>query len=85
MTIAVNMTKALPPTQILFCIKQCVIVFLIQIMLSVLFFWERREFNFVQPFNKYHTTLRVIVPILMANIFGGELNKALKMYTFLKR
>ena len=54
-------------------------------MLSILFFWERKDFDFVQPFNKYHTTLRVIVPILMANKFGGELNKALKMFTFLKR
>lgn len=41
--------------------------------------------NIVQPFNKYHTVLRVIVPVLMAMKVGGELNKALKVFTFLKR
>ena len=85
LTIGVNMTKAIPPTQILFCVKQCFMVFIIQITISILFFYERREFNAVQPFNKYHTTLRIIVPVLMATSLGKDLNQAIKMFTFLKR
>ena len=85
LTIAANMTKSLPPKQIIFCIRQCIMVFWIQITISVLFCYEYRKMDFVQPFNKYHTTLRIIVPVFMAMKFGGELNKALKMFTFLKR
>lgn len=40
LTIAANMTGRCPPTEVLFCIRQCVIVFCIQSIVSVTYLYN---------------------------------------------
>jgi hypothetical protein len=40
LTIAANMTKYCSPVSLIFCLRQCIVVFLLQIMVAILFSYE---------------------------------------------
>ena len=73
LTIAANMTKYCSPVSLIFCLRQCIMVFTLQIMVAVLFSYEYLDLIRFQPFSIFKTFLRIIVPILMTMKFGKEL------------
>ena len=79
------MTKFCSPVSLIFCLRQCIVVFMLQVMVAVLFSYEYLDFIHFQPFGIYKTFLRILVPMLMVMKFGKELYSATKMLTFLKR
>ena len=85
MTILANMTRDCSPLSLVFSLRQCIVVFLLQNMVAYFFAREILDFEEVQPFGIYKTFLRIIVPILMTMKFSGDLTRSMKMLTFLKR
>jgi hypothetical protein len=79
------MTRDCSPLSLVFSLRQCIVVFLLQNMVAYFFAREILEFKEVQPFGIYKTFLRIIVPILMTMKFSGDLTRSMKMLTFLKR
>lgn len=84
LTIAANMTKNVSPISLQFAIKQCLFVFICQVLVALFFAYEGLSMDFVQEFELYKTFLRVVVPVLMTMKLKKELYGATKMFTFLK-
>ena len=85
MTIAANMTKNCPPIQLMFCIRYCIIVFLIQTTITIMFMWEFRAMDNFQPFYNFYTAIRLITVWLMQMTLFEGMQSSLKMLTYLKR
>ena len=85
LTIAANMTKYCSPVTLIFALRQCLMVFLLQVLVAFAFSYEYLDFERFEPFDIYKTFLRILVPILMTMKFSKELYAATKMLTFLKR
>lgn len=85
LTIAANMTKNCSPLSLVYCLRQCIVVFLLQFGIAFFFAREVTSYEDVQPFGIYKTFLRIVIPMLMAMKFSDELKSATKMLTFLKR
>ena len=45
LTIAANLTHSCSPSNYIICFRQCIIVFIIQILFAFLFCWEETEFE----------------------------------------
>jgi hypothetical protein len=84
MTIAANLTGQCSPQSIIFCLRQCVFVFVLQCLVSILFSYDTGFENF-QPFKYTSTFIRIMAVILMTLDYSKELYTAIKMLTFLKR
>jgi hypothetical protein len=85
LTIAANMTKYCSPVSLVFALRQCIMVFLLQVSVALAFSYEFTDFDDFQPFDIYKTFLRILVPMLMTMKFSKELYAATKMLTLLKR
>ena len=79
------MTKNVHPDSLIYCIRQCMFVFLIQIMIALAFSYEVRFFTDFQGFFPRETSMRIICSILIQLALNKELTKSLRMLTYLKR
>jgi len=84
LTIAANMTKTISPTQLIFCVKQCFLVFIIQVLVAYYFCYESLDFNRFQKFNPNQTSLRMICTMLLQITLYDELSGSIKLLTYLK-
>lgn len=85
LTIAANMTKNVHPLSLIYCIRQCIFVFLIQIMIALAFSYEVRFFKDFQGFHPRQTFMRIICSMLIQLALNKELTKSIRMLTYLKR
>lgn len=65
LTIAANMTKNVNPESLIYCIRQCVFVFIIQMAIAYYFCYEVRFFENFQEFKTRHTVMRIICSMLI--------------------
>ena len=82
-TICANMTKCCSPLQQGFALKQCFIVFGVQILVA-LFFLIDIGINDYQPPTKQSNAIRVICSLLLHMIIYGEVKQALSVLRYLK-
>mmetsp|Transcript_3149 Transcript_3149/g.4804 ORF Transcript_3149/g.4804 Transcript_3149/m.4804 type:complete len:155 (-) Transcript_3149:317-781(-) len=85
LTIAANMTRTCSPMQLVFCLKQCFLVFILQALLAYFFMYDSLQFDNFQPFNTSQTALRLICTLLLQITLYPELSGSIKLLTFLKR
>jgi hypothetical protein len=84
MTIAANLSGKCSPSSVIFALRQCIFVFIVQAAIPILFSYQIGFENF-QPLNRYTTFLRIIAVVLITLDYGKELYTAIKMFTYLKR
>ena len=85
LTIAANMTKNCSPAHLIFCIRQCFLVFFIQVMMAYFFSADYLDMTRFQPFLTELTILRIICAMFLQLTLRGEFNKGVMMLMFLKR
>ena len=79
------MTKTVNPISLVFSIRQCFFVFLLQILIAYLFSKEFLSFDNFSDFSIYKTFMRIFMPILTVMSMRNEIRFATKMITYLKR
>lgn len=82
-TICANMTKCCSPLQQGFALKQCFIVFGIQVLIPLFFLIEFKTDQFQQPLYD-STAIRLICSLLLHMIIYGEVKQALEILRYLK-
>mmetsp|Transcript_8499 Transcript_8499/g.14296 ORF Transcript_8499/g.14296 Transcript_8499/m.14296 type:complete len:728 (+) Transcript_8499:520-2703(+) len=82
-TICANMTKCCSPLQQGFALKQCFIVFGVQILVPVFFLLEFGVSGFVKP-TSASTAIRIICSLLLHMIIYGEVKQAINILRYLK-
>ena len=87
LTIAANMTKNCSPTHFLYCLRMCIFVYVIQILIAVFFGWETLDFTGfnLKNFTPMHTIMRIVCSIFLQLSLNKDLKPTAKMLTFLKR
>lgn len=65
LTIAANMTKNCSPVQLNISLQYCMIVFMIQVSLSIYYSYDFLTFKQFQPFKMNNTCLRLICALLL--------------------
>ena len=63
--IAANITKNCNPVELGFCLQKVILVFMVQILISIGFMWEYLTLDRFQPFNIMNTSLSLIASILL--------------------
>ena len=82
-TICANMTKCCSPLQQGFALKQCFIVFGVQVLVPLFFVLEFGVSGFVEP-TSASTSTRIICSLLLHMIIYGEVKQALNVLRYLK-
>jgi len=82
-TICANMTKCCSPLQQGFALKQCFIVFGVQVLVP-LFFVLEFGINSFKPPQSDSTSIRIICSLLLHMIIYGEVKQALNVLRYLK-
>jgi hypothetical protein len=82
-TICANMTKCCSPLQQGFALKQCFIVFLVQILVAIFFLVDIGIANY-QPPTTESNAIRIICSLLLHMIIYGEVKQALNILRYLK-
>ena len=82
-TICANMTKCCSPLQQGFALKQCFIVFGVQILVAIFFLFDIGVDNFSQPTTSSNA-IRMICALLLHMIIYVEVKQALTVLRYLK-
>lgn len=82
-TICANMTKCCSPLQQGFALKQCFIVFGIQILVALFFLIDIGIDNYKPP-SKESNAIRIICALQLHMIIYGEVKQALSVFRYLK-
>ena len=65
LTIAANMTKNVRPESLVFAIRYCIFVFIIQLLIAYYFCYEVRFFDDFETFSFRYNAMRLICSILI--------------------
>ena len=82
-TICANMTKCCSPLQQGFALKQCFIVFGVQILVAIFFLIDIGVDKYTQPTTSSNA-IRIICSLLLHMIIYGEVKQALSVLRYLK-
>ena len=79
-------TSPISPTELLFCLRQCVYVYIFQVALAFYFAYRSIDFSKfrTESFNIFDTIMRLICALLLQIKLNGELKRGFRLMTWLK-
>lgn len=84
-SIACNMTKAVPPQMLNYCITKTFITGFIQLFMSLLWYYDYSALDAFQPVDVNLTIVRILLCLLLQQSCLSELKKASEILVCLKR
>ena len=75
-TIAAMMTREISPTHLNYSIKMCYTSFVLQLLMSALYYYEFSSLDDFQPFTMKQTALRIICSMLLHLMLYEEIEDA---------